>query len=106
MYQEVFGQGGTQAVSALDAVLRSSGDNADELSVILSAIDWQTTNVFDLSKMLKEAGIETDGFIDELAKLIDLMKEGQNIGFEAAAEHYTNMKDMAKLKEGDSITEE
>ena len=106
MYQEVFGQGGTQAVSALDAVLRSSGDNADELSVILSAIDWQTTNVFDLSKMLKEAGIETDGFIDELAKLIDLMKEGQNTGFEAAAEHYTNMKDMAKLKEGDSITEE
>ena len=106
MYKKALEQGGTEATQILDSIFRNSGKDADKLSNILSGIDWQTTNVFELSKILEEAGIETDGFIGELAKLIGLMKEGQNTGFEVAAEHYTNMKDMAKLKEGDSITEE
>ena len=106
MYKKAFEQGGTEATQILDRIFRNSGEDADELSNILSSIDWQTTNVFELSKILEEAGIETDGFIGELAKLIGLMKDGQKTDFASAAEHYTNMKDMAKLEEGDSITEE
>jgi len=34
------------------------------------------------------------------------MKEGQNVGFDAAAEHYSNMKEFSELEEGDTITEE
>jgi hypothetical protein len=56
--------------------------------------------------MLEEAGIETDGLSDELAKLIKLMKEGQNVGFDAAAKHYSSLQEFAGLEEGESITEE
>jgi hypothetical protein len=79
------------------------GDDADELIDVLSNIDWQTASVSDLTALLDNAGIETDGFADKLAELIGLMKEGQNVGFDAAAEHYSSMKDFAKLKEDDSI---
>lgn len=105
-YQRIFEQSGTEGVKILDNIFRASGDSADELSGILAGVDWQTTNVFELSELLENAGIEADGFADQLAKLIELMKDGQNTGFEAASEHYNIMQKMADLKEGDSITQE
>ena len=105
-YQRIFEQSGTEGVKILDNIFRASGDSADELSGILAGVDWQTTNVFELSELLENAGIEADGFADQLAKLIELMKDGQNAGFEAASEHYNIMQKMTGLKEGDSITQE
>jgi hypothetical protein len=107
LFKGAFENGGKEGVDSLtnilDTMFDSAGEDADEMAGILGGIDWQTTNVNELSEILEATGIETDGFTDELTKLIDLMKEGQNIGFDAAAEHYSSMKDFAKLKEDDSI---
>ena len=107
---DAFENGGTKGAKELESILNSmftaSGEDADDLAKALGGINWQTTDISELTQILEDAGIETSGFADELAKLIGLMQEGQNIGFEAASEHYGTMKEMSGLKEGDTITEE
>ena len=107
---DAFENGGTKGAKELESILNSmftaSGEDADDLAKALGGINWQTTDISELTQILEDAGVETSGFVDELAKLIGLMQEGQNVGFEAASEHYNTMKDMADLKEGDTITEE
>jgi hypothetical protein len=88
-------------------MFEKSGKDASEMADILGRIDWQTTNVEDLTAMLEEAGIETDGFADELANLIELMQEGQNIGFDGAAEIYKTAHEIIDdLKTGGIISSE
>ena len=107
---DAFENGGTKGAKELESILNSmfttSGENADDLAKALGGINWQTTDISELTQVLEDAGIETGGFADELAKLIGLMQEGQNVGFESASEHYSTMKDMSDLKDGDTITEE
>ena len=107
---DAFENGGTKGAKELESILNSmftaSGEDADDLAKALGGINWQTTDISELTQILEDAGIETSGFADELAKLIGLMQEGQSVGFEAASEHYSTMKDMSDLKEGDTITEE
>jgi hypothetical protein len=54
----------------------ASGEDADDLAKALGGINWQTTDISELTQILEDAGIETSGFADELVKLIGLMQEG------------------------------
>jgi hypothetical protein len=88
-------------------MFEKSGEDAGKMASILANVDWQTTNIEDLTALLEDAGIETDGFANELEKLIDLMQEGQNIGFEGAAEIYKTAHDIIDgLEKGDTISAE
>ena len=106
-YQEAFDNGGAEGVAILDEMFRNSGDSADELADILVNIDWQTADVESLTQTLEEAGISTEGFADKLAKLIGLMQEGEDVGFDAAADVYANLHDIVNgIKKGDTIDHE
>jgi hypothetical protein len=54
----------------------ASEEDADDLAKALGGVNWQTTDISELTQILEDAGIETNGFADELAKLIGLMQEG------------------------------
>ena len=111
LFKEAFENGGVEGLNSLQSNLsvmfEKSGKDASEMAAILGRVDWQTTNIEDLTAMLEEAGIETDGFADELANLIELMQEGQNIGFDGAAEIYKTAHEIIDdLETGDTISGE
>jgi len=88
-------------------MFEKSGQDAGKMAAILANVDWQTTNIEDLTAILEDAGIETDGFANELENLIDLMQEGQNIGFDGAADIYKTAHEIIDdLKTGDTISSE
>jgi hypothetical protein len=90
-----------ELTSLLTDIMSDSTVNANELSTVLGGIDWQTTNVEELTGILEDAGINTTSFRDKLQELIDLMQEGANVGFDAAAEHYGKTSEIANnIKDG------
>ena len=111
LFKEAFENGGVEGLNSLQSNLsvmfEKSGKDASEMATILGRVDWQTTNIEDLTAMLEEAGIETDGFADELANLIELMREGKNIGFDGTAEIYKTAHEIIDdLETGDTISSE
>lgn len=93
-----------ELTSLLTDIMSDSTVNANELSTVLGGIDWQTTNVEELTGILEDAGINTTSFRDKLQELIDLMQEGANVGFDAAAEHYGKTSEIANnIKDGEEF---
>lgn len=93
-----------ELTSLLTDIMSDPTVDANELSTILGGIDWQTTNVEELTGILEDAGINTTSFKDKLQELIDLMQEGANVGFDAAAEHYGKTSEIANnIKDGDKF---
>ena len=93
-----------ELTSLLTDIMSDPTVNANELSTVLGGIDWQTTNVEELTGILEDAGINTTSFKDRLQELIDLMQEGANVGFDAAAEHYGKTSEIANnIKDGEEF---
>lgn len=93
-----------ELTSLLTSIMSDSTVDANELSTVLGGIDWQTTNVEELTDILEDAGINTTSFKDKLQELIDLMQEGANVGFDAAAEHYGKTSEIANnIKDGEEF---
>ena len=89
--------------SILSDMLEDPSVDAEILASTLGGIDWQTTNVTELTDILEAAGINTDGFKDKLKDLIDLMQSAGDISFEEASEYYKTFNDIAKsIKDGDT----
>lgn len=111
LFQDAFAKGGVEGLdslqNSLNVMFEKSGQDAGKMAAILANVDWQTTNIEDLTAILEDAGIETDGFANELENLIDLMQEGQNIGFDGAADIYKTAHEIIDdLKTGDTISSE
>ena len=111
LFQDAFAKGGVEGLdslqNSLNVMFEKSGQDAGKMAAILANVDWQTTNIEDLTAILEDAGIETDGFANELENLIDLMQEGQNIGFDGAADIYKTAHDIIDdLKTGVTISSE
>ena len=93
-----------ELTSLLTGIMSDPTVDANELSTVLGGIDWQTTNVEELAGILEDAGINTTSFKDKLQELIDLMQEGANVGFDAAAEHYGKTSEIANnIKDGEKF---
>ena len=108
MFNEAFRNAGPEGVKSLQDTLGkmfdAAGDEADELAGALGGVDWQTTNINELCDILEDAGVNTNGFRDELLQLIDVMKSAENLGFDAAAEHYSTINEIAQeFKDGNKI---
>ena len=111
LFQDAFAKGGVEGLdslqNSLNVMFEKSGQDAGKMAAILANVDWQTTNIEDLTAILEDAGIETDGFANELENLIELMQEGQNIGFDGAADIYKTAHEIIDdLKTGDTISSE
>ena len=111
LFQDAFAKGGVEGLDSLqnglNVMFEKSGQDAGKMAAILANVDWQTTNIEDLTAILEDAGIETDGFANELENLIELMQEGQNIGFDGAADIYKTAHEIIDdLKTGDTISSE
>ena len=90
--------------SLLTGIMSDPTVDANELSTVLVGIDWQTANVEELTGILEDAGINTTSFRDKLQELIDLMQEGANVGFDAAAEYYGKTSEIANnIKDGEEF---
>ena len=93
-----------ELTSLLTDIMSDPTVDANELSTVLGGIDWQTTNVEELTNILEDAGINTTSFKDKLQELIDLMQESANVGFDAAAEHYGKTSEIANnIKDGEKF---
>ena len=93
-----------ELTSLLTDIMSDPTVDANELSTVLGGIDWQTTNVEELTSILEDAGINTTSFKDRLQELIDLMQESANVGFDAAAEHYGKTSEIANnIKDGEKF---
>ena len=111
LFQDAFANGGAEGLeslqNSLNVMFEKSGQDAGKMAAILANVDWQTTNIEDLTAILEDAGIETDGFANELENLIELMQEGQNIGFDGAANIYKTAHEIIDdLETGDTISNE
>lgn len=111
LFQDAFANGGAEGLeslqNSLNIMFEKSGQDAGKMAAILANVDWQTTNIEDLTAILEDAGIETDGFANELENLIELMQEGQNIGFDGAANIYKTAHEIIDdLENGDTISSE
>ena len=111
LFQDAFANGGAEGLeslqNSLNVMFEKSGQDAGKMAAILANVDWQTTNIEDLTAILEDAGIETDGFANELENLIELMQEGQNIGFDGAANIYKTAHEIIDdLETGDTISSE
>lgn len=111
IFQDAFAHGGVEGLESLrnnlNVMFEKSGQDAGKMAAILANVDWQTTNIEDLTAILEDAGIETDGFANELENLIELMQEGQNIGFDGAANIYKTAHEIIDdLETGDTISSE
>lgn len=103
-FENVGTKGAKELESILNSMFTASGEDADDLAKALGGINWQTTDISELTQILEDAGVETSGFVDELAKLIGLMQEGANVGFDAAAEHYGKTSEIANnIKDGEEF---
>ncbi len=111
LYQTAFENGGREGAKDLNELVEKmftkAGDDADDLSDVLTGIDWQTTNVEALKTELKKAGIETDITNDELTKFIELMQQAGEVSLETAQQLYAALHEIAKdLETGETITAE
>ena len=111
LYQTAFENGGREGAQSLNELVEKmfthAGDDADELSDVLTGIDWQTTNVEALKGELKEAGIETGATNEELTKFVELMQQAGAVSLETAQLLYAALHEIAEeLETGETITAE
>lgn len=111
LYQTAFENGGREGAQELNELISDmftkAGDDADELSDVLTGVDWQTTNVEALKIELKEAGVEVSATNEELTKFIELMQSAGEASLEAAQLLYAALHEIAEdLETGETITAE
>lgn len=95
-YQKVFKESGKGGVDLLNEMFSDSNVDAGELASTLSSIDWQTTDLESLKKVLDLTGVSTEGLDDRLQSLINTMQKG---GEPSQTEAMSTYKDLHEISD-------
>ena len=106
-----FAYGGKEAMNNIATVYSKLGEeNLDEFNTAIKGIsDWTNTDVEDLEKKLKDAGVQTNFTSEELYNFIAAMRESETNTktFEGTVEKWAEItKAVSNLSLGDSIDAE
>lgn len=99
--------GGKEGAEKLGALFAKTGEDADEFADALVDIDWSSTDINQLQKSLKEAGVTTEFTTEELEEMISVMRSEGSSTFGELANQYAEIhKAIDDLEQGDTISAE
>ena len=107
LIEDAYQSSGFSGSATITNELKKAGEEADEVALALSNIDWQSASLKDVEQALEDAGINAKALGIDVEAIFQTMKEGSEKTLESIQAQWSETQGIIKgLKSGDTISDE